>query len=77
MDTSKQREIASNGGKAAQAQGRAHKFTAEQARSAGRNGGETASRQRAHMATIGWVGTVRLVDATAPRRGARRSPRES
>ena len=56
MDTSMQREIASNGGKAAHAQGRAHEFTAEEARSAGRKGGETVSRDRAHMAAIGRVG---------------------
>jgi general stress protein YciG len=56
MDTSKQREIASKGGKAAHAQGRAHEFTAEEARSAGRKGGETVSRDRAHMATIGRAG---------------------
>lgn len=56
MDPSKQRSIASKGGKAAHAQGRAHEFTAEEARSAGRKGGETVSRDRAHMATIGRLG---------------------
>jgi hypothetical protein len=56
MDTSKQRSIASKGGKAAHAQGRAHEFTVEEARSAGRKGGETVSRDRAHMASIGRVG---------------------
>ena len=56
MDTSKQRGIASKGGKAAHAQGRAHEFTVEEARSAGRKGGETTSRDRAHMAAIGRVG---------------------
>jgi general stress protein YciG len=35
----RQREIASKGGKAAQALGRAHRFTAETAREAGRKGG--------------------------------------
>ncbi len=56
MDASKQREIARKGGKAAHAQGRAHEFTTEEARSAGRKGGETVSRDRVHMATIGRVG---------------------
>ena len=56
MDTSKQREIASKGGKAAHAQGLAHKFSVEEARSAGRKGGETVSRDRGHMAAIGRVG---------------------
>ncbi len=56
MDNSKQREIASKGGKAAHAQGRAHEFTPEEARVAGRKGGEAVSRDRAHMAAIGRAG---------------------
>jgi general stress protein YciG len=56
MDSSKQREIASKGGKAAHAQGRAHEFTADEARTAGRKGGEVVSRDRAHMAAIGRAG---------------------
>ncbi len=56
MDTSKQREIASKGGKAAHAQGRAHEFTPDEARVAGRKGGEVVSRDRAHMAAIGRAG---------------------
>ncbi|HEY6462330.1 MAG TPA: KGG domain-containing protein [Polyangiaceae bacterium] len=56
MDLTKQREIASKGGKAAHAQGRAHEFTADEARNAGRKGGEAVSRDRAHMAAIGRAG---------------------
>jgi general stress protein YciG len=56
MDLSKQREIASKGGKAAHAQGRAHEFTADEARDAGRKGGEIVSRDRDHMAAIGRAG---------------------
>jgi general stress protein YciG len=56
MDTGKQREIASKGGKAAHAQGRAHEFSADEARVAGRKGGEVVSRDRAHMAAIGRAG---------------------
>jgi hypothetical protein len=56
MELSKQREIASKGGKAVHAQGRAHEFTADEARSAGRKGGEAVSRNREHMATIGRAG---------------------
>ncbi len=56
MDLAKQREIASKGGKAAHAQGRAHEFTPDEARSAGRKGGEVVSRDRAHMAAIGRAG---------------------
>jgi uncharacterized protein len=39
MDPAKQRALASLGGKAAHAQGRAHEWTVEQARAAGRKGG--------------------------------------
>ena len=56
MDLSKQREIASKGGKAAHAQGRAHEFTADEARNAGKKGGEVVSRDRDHMAAIGRAG---------------------
>ena len=56
MDLERQREIASKGGKAAHAQGRAHEFTADEARAAGRKGGEVVSRDRSHMAAIGRAG---------------------
>jgi general stress protein YciG len=56
MELSKQREIASKGGKAAHAQGRAHEFTADEARDAGRKGGQIVSRDRDHMAAIGRAG---------------------
>jgi general stress protein YciG len=56
MELSRQREIASKGGKAAHAQGRAHEFTADEARNAGRKGGEIVSRDREHMAAIGRSG---------------------
>lgn len=56
MDPVKQREIASKGGKAAHEKGRAHEFTSEEAREAGRKGGQAVSRNRAHMAEIGRQG---------------------
>ena len=56
MDPSKQREIASKGGRAAHAKGTAHEFTSDEARVAGRKGGEAVSRDRAHMAAIGREG---------------------
>jgi general stress protein YciG len=56
MDSAKQKEIASRGGKAAHATGRAHEFTSDEARAAGRKGGERVSRDRAHMAAIGRIG---------------------
>jgi general stress protein YciG len=41
MDPAKQREIASRGGRAAHAKGTAHEFTPEEAREAGRKGGQS------------------------------------
>lgn len=56
MDPAKQKEIASKGGRAAHAKGTAHEFTPDEARVAGRKGGEAVSRDRAHMAAIGRKG---------------------
>lgn len=56
MDESRQREIASKGGKAAHAKGTAHEFTPDEARRAGRKGGEVVSQNREHMAMIGREG---------------------
>jgi general stress protein YciG len=56
MDEEKQREIASKGGKAAHEKGTAHEFDSEEAREAGRKGGETVSKDREHMADIGRKG---------------------
>lgn len=56
MDEDKQREIASKGGQAAHEKGTAHEFTSEEARQAGRKGGETVSKDREHMAEIGREG---------------------
>ena len=44
MDPGKQRLIASKGGKAAHAKGRAHEWTVEEAREAGRKGGAASHR---------------------------------
>ena len=56
MDERKQREIASKGGRAAHAAGRAHEFTTDEARKAGQKGGEAVSQDRQHMAEIGRKG---------------------
>jgi general stress protein YciG len=53
MDIHRQRELARKGGRAAHEKGRAHEFTAEEARAAGRKGGEKVSVNRRHMAEIG------------------------
>lgn len=44
MDPAEQRRIASEGGKASHASGQGHKWTAEEAREAGRKGGLTSRR---------------------------------
>ena len=45
MDRDKQKLIASKGGKAAHEKGRAHEWTVEEAREAGRKGGSASHRQ--------------------------------
>ena len=67
MDAAKQRSIASRGGRAAHEQGTAHEFSSEEARAAGRKGGEVVSANRAHMAAIGRKG------GEASHRGASKS----
>jgi uncharacterized protein len=56
MDEEKQREIASQGGKAAHEKGTAHEFSHEEAVEAGRKGGEAVSQDREHMSEIGRKG---------------------
>ena len=46
MDRSLVRDIARSGGKAAHATGKAHEFTAEEARAAGRKGGQATHAKR-------------------------------
>lgn len=46
MDRSKQRDIASKGGKAAHQKGTAHEWTSEEAREAGRRGGMASHRRK-------------------------------
>ena len=60
IDPERQREIASLGGKAAQASGRARRFSSEEARAAGRKGGKAHSRE--HMAEIGRLGAQRRLE---------------
>ena len=53
MDPDRQREIARKGGRAAHEKGTAHQFSTEEAREAGRKGGQVVSRHREHMVEIG------------------------
>jgi general stress protein YciG len=56
MDPQRQREIAREGGKAAHVKGTAHEFNSDEARMAGKKGGEVVSQNREHMAEIGRKG---------------------
>jgi general stress protein YciG len=56
MDPEKQRQIARQGGRAAHEKGKAHQFSPEEARAAGKKGGEIVSRNREHMSLIGKKG---------------------
>lgn len=69
MDNDRQREIARKGGKAAHERGTAHEFTADEARAAGRKGGERVSVDRAHMALIGRLGGKSSAGRRAAHRG--------
>ena len=49
MSAEKQREIASKGGRAAHEKGTAHEWTADEARSAGRKGGQVSRGGRGRL----------------------------
>jgi general stress protein YciG len=70
MDPDRQREIAKMGGRAAHTQGRAHEFTPDEAREAGRKGGYAVSKNHEHMVAIGRRGGLaRGRQAHADRQG--------
>ena len=56
MDPEKQKRIASEGGRAAHRQGVAHEWSRDEAREAGRKGGQIVSQNREHMSEIGRKG---------------------
>lgn len=56
LTAEQRRAISSKGGKSAHAIGSAHVFTSEEGRLAGRKGGATTSKDRAHMVKIGRMG---------------------
>jgi uncharacterized protein len=60
MSPEKQREIASKGGRAAHQKGTAHEWTSEEARSAGRKGGQISRGGRGRL----------IVSSPAPSMGA-------
>lgn len=51
MSPDKQREIASKGGRAAHQKGTAHEWTSDEARSAGRKGGQISRGGRGRLTT--------------------------
>jgi uncharacterized protein len=53
MSPEKQREIASKGGRAAHQKGTAHEWTSEEARTAGRKGGQVSRGGRGRLADSG------------------------
>lgn len=53
MSPEKQREIASKGGRAAHEKGTAHEWTADEARSAGRKGGQVSRGGRGRLMNPG------------------------
>lgn len=76
MDPARQREIASKGGRAAHEKGTAHEWSSDEAREAGRKGGVTVSRDRAHMAAIGREGGESRSAAARQARISRMNERE-
>ncbi|MEK7637043.1 MAG: KGG domain-containing protein [Patescibacteria group bacterium] len=55
-DPEKLRDVARRGGRAAHQSGKTRQYTSEEARRAGRKGGQVVSRDREHMARIGRLG---------------------
>src|SRR5207245_10898300 len=70
MDAHRQKEIARKGGRAAHEKGKAHEFTPDEARAAGRKGGEKVSLNRRHMAEIGRRGGRSSAQRRSPGAGA-------
>ena len=60
MSPEKQREIASKGGRAAHEKGTAHEWTAEEARRAGRKGGQVSRGGRGRLSEMEGEPTIEL-----------------
>jgi len=65
MSPEKQREIASKGGRAAHQKGTAHEWTSEEARSAGRKGGQISRGGRGRLAESPLDGSTAEMTADA------------
>ncbi len=72
----RQRAIARLGGEAAHALGHAHQFDSEEARAAGKKGGEKISQDREHMSRIGQLGGRKRAEQTKERLRNRQQPKD-
>jgi Stress-induced bacterial acidophilic repeat motif len=64
MSTEKQKEIASKGGRAAHEKGTAHEWTADEARNAGRKGGQVSRGGRGRLVGPDAQSPISTPDAT-------------
>ena len=64
MSREKQREIASKGGRAAHEKGTAHEWTPDEARAAGRKGGQSSRGGRGRLVPVGATGETSDTDTT-------------
>ena len=65
MSREKQREIASKGGRAAHEKGTAHEWTPDEARAAGRKGGQSSRGGRGRLVPVGATGENRESEETS------------
>ena len=65
MSAEKQREIASKGGRAAHEKGTAHEWTADEARNAGRKGGQVSRGGRGRLIVPDEATSGTISDSTA------------
>jgi len=66
MSPEKQREIASKGGRAAHEKGTAHEWTADEARSAGRKGGQVSRGGRGRLVMAGDIADASASQTAMP-----------
>ena len=74
MSPEKQREIASKGGRAAHEKGTAHEWTADEARSAGRRGGQVSRGGRGRLIPSEGPAITSPQGSEAPAAGERFTP---
>jgi uncharacterized protein len=70
LSVERRREIASAGGKTAHRIGRAHEFSSEEGRRAGRKGGLSVSRDRDYMRSLGKKGGQAKAHNRSPKTAA-------